>query len=249
MNIERTMNILEVISNSGQEISTTEIHKLSKIPKPSCYRTIEQLLNHELLDDPNKNNRYIIGKRLRTIVRTGTPDKDICLLTRPLLQETAKSFDEAVFLSRFRNNGVEIIHVETPTDVASSFVHPGLGFRPLHACSCSKAILAFSDASLKQKILNGPKKRYTQNTKISKTDLERELQLIQVRGYAECVEEIQDGIASVAVPIKVNNNNNLFSIGTIGPSHTFTERKRSNLGNKLIIISDRFQRLVEHSSL
>ena len=70
MNIERIMNILEVISNSGQEISTTEIHKLTKIPKPSCYRTIEQLLNHELLDDPNKNNRYIIGKRLRTIVRT-----------------------------------------------------------------------------------------------------------------------------------------------------------------------------------
>ncbi len=247
MNIERTMNILEVISNSGQEISTTEIHKLTKIPKPSCYRTIEQLLNHELLDDPNKNNRYIIGKRLRTIVRTGTPDKDICLLTRPLLQETAKSFDEAVFLSRFRNNGVEIIHVETPTDVASSFVHPGLGFRPLHACSCSKAILAFSDASLKQKILNGPKKRYTQNTKISKTELERELQLIQARGYAECVEEIQDGIASVAVPIKVNNNNNLFSIGTIGPSHTFTKQKRSNLGNELVVIGDQFKWLVEHS--
>ena len=145
MNIERMINILEVISNSGQGASTSEIHKLSKIPKPTCYRTIEHLLNHELLEDPNNNNRYIIGKRLRTIVRTGTTDKDICLLTSPLLQETAKSFDEAVFLSRFRNNGVEIIHVETPKDVSSSFVHPGLGYRPLHACSCSKAILAFSE--------------------------------------------------------------------------------------------------------
>ena len=168
MNIERMMNNLDVISNSGKEISTLEIHKLSKIPKPTCYRTIEKMLYHELLQDPNNNNRYVIGDRLRTITRTGTPDKDICLLTSPLLQETAKSFDETVFLSRFRNNGVEIIHVETPTDVASSFVHPGLGFRPLHACSCSKAILAFSDTSLKQKILDGPKKQYTQNTKVLK---------------------------------------------------------------------------------
>ena len=54
MNIERMINILEVISNSGQGASTSEIHKLSKIPKPTCYRTIEHLLNHELLEDPNK---------------------------------------------------------------------------------------------------------------------------------------------------------------------------------------------------
>ena len=249
MNIERMMNILDVISNSGKEISTLEIHKLSKIPKPTCYRTIEQMLYHELLEDPNNNNRYVIGDRLRTITRTGTPDKDICLLTSPLLQETAKSFDEAVFLSRFRNNGVEIIHVETPKNVSSSFVHPGLGYRPLHACSCSKAILAFSDTSLKQKILDGPKKQYTQNTKVLKKDLEAELQLIQTRGYAECVEEIQDGIASVAVPIKVNNNKNLFSIGTIGPSHTFTTNKRTTLGNELVVIGDQFKRLVEHSSI
>ena len=247
MNIERMMNILDVISNSGKEISTLEIHKLSKIPKPTCYRTIEQLLNHELIEDPNNNNRYVIGDKLRTITRTGTLDKDICLLTSPLLQETAKSFDEAVFLSRFRNNGVEIIHVETPKKVSSSFVHPGLGYRPLHACSCSKAILAFSATSLKQKILDGPKKQYTKNTKVLKKELEAELQLIQTRGYAECVEEIQDGIASVAVPIKINNNNNLFSIGTIGPSHTFTAKKRSTLGNELVVISDQFKQLVEHS--
>ena len=160
MNLDRIITILETISHSGRSISATEIHKITNIPKPTCYRAVEQLLFHGLLDDPNDNGKYLVGEKLRTIAMAGMPDKDICLAISPLLQETAKKFDEAVFLSRFRNNGVEIIHVETPKDLTSSFVHPGLGFRPLHACSCSKAILAFSEDSFKRKILMSTKKQF-----------------------------------------------------------------------------------------
>ena len=245
MNLDRIIIILETISNSGRPISTTEIHKLTGIPTPTCYRAAEQLIFHEILDDPNDNGKYLIGKRLRTIVMAGTPDKDICLAISPLLQETAKKFDEAVFLSRFRNSGVEIIHVETPKNMTSSFVHPGLGFRPLHACSCSKAILAFSEDSFKQKILNGPKKQYTANTKISKTELEQELKKIKEKGYAECVEEIQNGIASVAVPIRIKKNETLFSIGTIGPVNTFDDQKRDDLGNQLLKLSHQCSHILE----
>ena len=44
MNLDRIIIILETISNSGRPISTTEIHKLTGIPKPTCYRTAEQLI-------------------------------------------------------------------------------------------------------------------------------------------------------------------------------------------------------------
>ena len=70
---------------------------------------------------------------------------------------------------------------------------------------------AISKPTPKKVVKKQPKKQYTKNTKVLKKELEAELQLIQTRGYAECVEEIQNGIASVAVPIKVNNNNNLLS--------------------------------------
>jgi DNA-binding IclR family transcriptional regulator len=245
MNLDRIITILETISHSGRSISATEIHKITNIPKPTCYRAVEQLLFHGILDDPNDNGKYLVGEKLRTIAMAGMPDKDICLAISPLLQETAKKFDEAVFLSRFRNNGVEIIHVETPKDIASSFIHPGLGFRPLHACSCSKAILAFSKDSFKHKILMAPKKQYTKNTKVSKNELERELIRIKEKGYAECVEEIQNGIASVAVPIKIKKFENLFSIGTIGPVNVFDAQKRDNLGNQLLKLSQQCSQILE----
>ena len=54
-------------------------------------------------------------------------DADVRRAAAPTMREAAVGFGEAVFLSRFRDKGVEIIHVETPTDPARSFIHPGLG--------------------------------------------------------------------------------------------------------------------------
>ncbi len=59
MNLDRIIIILETISNSGRPISTTEIHKLTGIPKPTCYRTAEQLIFHGILDDPNDNGKIL----------------------------------------------------------------------------------------------------------------------------------------------------------------------------------------------
>ncbi|MDX1522845.1 MAG: IclR family transcriptional regulator C-terminal domain-containing protein, partial [Anaerolineae bacterium] len=99
------------------------------------------------------------------------------------------AFGEAVFLSRFRNKNVEIIHVEIPGDPRRAYIHPGLGLRPLHACSCSKAIAAFAETAFQEDILNGPMKAYTQHTKVTKDVLRQEFSDIRSRGYAECVEE------------------------------------------------------------
>mgnify|MGYP001454899547 CR=1 FL=1 len=72
-------------------------------------------------------------------------DSNIRLIAKPLLEKSAEKFGSTFFLSRLRQRGVEIIYVETPKNDQLSFLHPGLGFRPLHACSCAKAIAAFSN--------------------------------------------------------------------------------------------------------
>ena len=64
MNLDRIITILETISHSGRSISATEIHKITNIPKPTCYRAVEQLLFHGLLDDPNDNGKYLVGEKL-----------------------------------------------------------------------------------------------------------------------------------------------------------------------------------------
>ena len=199
------ITVLETVAIAGRAVSPADVQRATGLPRPTCYRLLQTLAEHRLLDEPEGASRYLIGERLKRIAILGQPDVDVCQAAAPTLRETAIEFGEAVFLSRFRDRKVEIIHVETPVDAARSFVHPGLGNRPMHACSCSKAIAAFADQEFQSEILSSPLRAYTEQTKTLPGEIEREFAAIRDRGYAECVEEIEVGVSSVAAPIRIGN--------------------------------------------
>jgi IclR family acetate operon transcriptional repressor len=97
----------------------------------------------------------VIGERLIRIALLGKSDVDVRRASAPLLKSAAIEIRETMFLARFRNSQVEIIHVETPDDPARAYIYPGLGARPMHACSCSKAIAAFAEPEFQDLIVNG----------------------------------------------------------------------------------------------
>ena len=238
MHLDRLIAVLETVAIAGRAVSPADVQRATGLPRPTCYRLLQTLAEHRLLDEPEGASRYLIGERLKRIAILGQPDADVCQAAAPTLRETAIEFGEAVFLSRFQDRTVEIIHVETPVDAARSFIHPGLGNRPMHACSCSKAIAAFADQELQREILSSPLRAYTEHTKTLPGEIEREFAAIQNRGYAECVEEIEVGVSSVAAPIRIGNLGVPFSVGATGPIRRFTSRHREKIGAGLIEVAD-----------
>ena len=214
------------------------MQRATGFPRPTCYRLLQSLAEHRLLDEPEDDSRYLIGERLRRIAILGQPDANVCQAAAPSLRDAAIEFGEAVFLSRFRDKSVEIISVETPIDAARSFIHPGLGKRPLHACSCSKVIAAFADPAFQSEIFSSPLRAYTKQTKTSPGEIEREFADIRDRGFAECVEEIEVGVASVAAPVRIGNLGVPFSVGATGPIRRLTSRHRALMGAGLIEVAD-----------
>ena len=238
MHLDRLIAVLETVAIAGRAVSPADVQRATGLPRPTCYRLLQTLAEHRLLDEPKGASRYLIGERLKRIAILGQPDVDVCQAAAPTLSETAIEFGEAVFLSKFRDRKVEIIHVETPVDATRSFIHPGLGNRPLHACSCSKAIAAFADQAFQSEILSSPLRAYTEQTKTLPDEVEREFAAIRDRGYAECVEEIEVGVSSVAAPIRTGNLGVPFSVGATGPIRRFTPHHRDKIGTRLIGVAD-----------
>ncbi len=124
---------------------------------------------------------------------------------------------------------MEIIHVETP-DTGVSFLHPGLGKRPVHACSCSKAVAAFSPELFLIGELEDRLRAYTEFTVTNVNDLQAEFEIIRQRGYAECVEEIERGMCSVAAPLAPSGPGAMLSIGAAGSVRVFSPAFREKIG-------------------
>ena len=232
MHLARVMKVLEAVAMAGRPVTASEVQQLTDLPRPTCYRLLHSMQAEQLLDEVS-SGRFIVGESLVRLALLGQTDVDICRSAAPTLQRAADELGEAVFLSRFRNRGVEIIHVEVPGDAKRSFVHPGLGFRPMHACSCSKVIAAFADDTFRQDILSGPMRSFTEYTRCDPQRLSREFDQILSSGYAECVQEIELGVSSVAAPVQIGSVGALYSIGATGPVRRFTKDRRAQIGEQL----------------
>ncbi len=239
MHLERLINLLEIIAVAGRPVSVAEVQRATDLPKPTCYRLIQSLVEQKLIDEPSEDGRYVIGERLIRIALLGKSDVDVRRCAAPLMRMAASNFNETVFLARFRDSKVEIIHIETPDDPARAFIHPGLGVRPMHACSCSKAIAAFAEPEFREVIVTGGLKEYTEHTKTSEAELRREFETIVARGFADCDQEIDIGIASVAAPVSIGNIGATFSVGAVGPIRRFGTDYRMEIGEKLIALAQK----------
>ncbi len=245
MHLERLIDLLEIVAVAGRPVSAGEVQKVAGLPKPTCYRLIQSLADQLLLDQPGDDGKFVIGERLIRIALLGKSDVDVRRCAAPLLKAAATNFNETVFLARFRDSNVEIIHVETPDDPARAFIHPGLGVRPMHACSCSKAIAAFAEPDFQDVILSGSLKQYTEHTKITQSELRAEFATILERGFADCDQEIDMGIASVAAPISIGNIGAIFSVGAVGPIRRFGTDYRAEIGQKLTELSKKISGAIQ----
>ena len=144
-----------------------------------------------------------------------------------------------MLLLRLRNTGVEISRGEVAGDAKVAFVHPGLGFRAMHACSCAKVCAAFADDPFRQEILAGPMRFFTEYTRCDPQSLSREFDQILSSGYAECVQEIELGVSSVAAPVQIGSVGALYSIGATGPVRRFTKERRAQIGAQLCVMAQK----------
>lgn len=233
MQLERLINILEMTALAGGPVTVSNLQKATGLPRPTCYRLVQTLTNHRLLNVEKGSSRYVIGDRLIRLALLGKSDIDVRRATASSLKEAAIHLGSATFLARLRNKRVEIIHVETPDDPSLAFIHPGLGHRPLHACSSAKAIAAFTDDDLQSEILGSILEKFNSHTNTDREKLTEEFSTIRKLGYAQCDQEINLGVSSVAAPVKIGEVGVTFSVGAVGHAKKYDSEMRQQTGKYL----------------
>jgi DNA-binding IclR family transcriptional regulator len=101
----------------------------------------------------------------------------------------------------------------------------------MHATSTGKALIAFDDDGLER--LGTALPPLTSRTIVRRSELERQLAEIRSRGFAETVDELEEGFSGVATVIRGGHGEVLGAISICGPTQRMSGARRMRLGAML----------------
>jgi len=207
--------ILDAFGDPPQHFTFTDIAERTNLSKASVHRLMNQLVDVRFLEKAGSGKTYKLGERLLRLLHFSLDQDMLKSAFLPELQTVADRLSEAAFVARLSGTDVELFAVQGPPGQNRSFIHPGIGIRPIHACSSAKCILAHQSGELLSQLLERNLPKFTDATLVERDAIVTQLEAVRRDGFAVCDEEIEEGVYSIAYPIFLKDTGVIYSIGIV----------------------------------
>ena len=169
--------------------------------KSTLHRIVTELVDQSFLSRDEDHRTYRLGMRLLDYGHSVLESFDIRSDSADIINELNRVTLETVHLAVMVDNRVVYADKRESTHTLRMYSLVGKE-APVHCTGVGKAILAFQDADVVDKLIlvNGMK-RYTEHTLTRIEDLKEELAVIRSEGIAYDREEHEKGIICIAAPV------------------------------------------------
>lgn len=219
--ITKSIQLLNTFTMGKPRLRLKEISDMTGISQPTAYRMLNTLKSFDLVDQDE--SMYSLGLGLlkyESIVLNSLKIRRVCL---PYLQELAMK--ERININLAVLQGIEVIYVaraETPYSRYGYF-HVGMR-RPVYCTGLGK-VLVSQHPELIDRIFEGGVVKCTMNTITDPEVYRKELEKVNLQGYATDLEEWQPGSNCIAAPIKDIEGNVVAGISISGPTTQYTQEQ------------------------
>lgn len=197
---DRTVELLELLSRTGEPLTLSEIHRELSYPKSSLFVLLRTLVARGWVETDRRGTGYSIGVRA-LLVGTSYLDRDpvIRAATR-ILEQLRSEVDETVHLARL--DGSDVVYLASRESAHQLRLTSRVGRRlPAHATSLGKALLAERTDSEVDALLPETLASLTPYTLADRPALFADLALTRARGYAAERNENTQGLGCFAVAL------------------------------------------------
>ena len=234
----RAIRLLKLFTPLRTEMSLAEICELAGLNKTTTHRLLQALVSEALVERSEASGLYRLGTGLMALGVLALSSSDLRLRVRPVLKQLAKASGETATLEVPIEDSMLILDEVAGTHFVGAVGNVGTRW-PLHATSTGKALIAFDEQRLDA--LDSELTPLTPNTIVRRTDLRKQLALIRQRGFAETVDELEDGFSGVGTIIRGGLGEVLGTLSICGPTQRLTVTRRARLGESLRIAAARLQ--------
>jgi DNA-binding IclR family transcriptional regulator len=201
---------------------------MSGLPRSTVARTLRTLADAGVVDETSGG--WVIGEELIRIAHAADPDRRLLEAGRPALERLRDATGESALLAVPRGRpGLRIVLQVDPSRQVGVANWVGLDV-PLHASAAGKLVLAeLDEAELDAWLARTRLRAFTSSTITSDAQLRTELRRVRRRGWAELANELEDGHASLAVPLRAADGALLAAVGISGPTFRLGRTRRRQL--------------------
>lgn len=225
--LDRALQLVATVVEADEPVSFAELLEATGLAKSTTSRMLAAMERGGLLEKDEAGG-YVAGSLFWTYAARHEPWEQLARLARPVMERIGEDTQESVHLSVVRGSRVAQV-----AQVDSRYL---LGTRdwtkidvPAHTSALGKVLLAWDLLDLPESRLE----RLTPRTITTRAGLARAGAEARARGYAFTVDELEEGLTGVAVPVRGAHGNVVGALGISGPTSRLAERI-DELGQHLI---------------
>ncbi|GIU98250.1 MAG: IclR family transcriptional regulator [Actinomycetota bacterium] len=214
--VARAVRALELIAEAG-EVGVSELGRRLGVHKATASRLLATLADRGLVERDPFSERFRLGFGLIRLAGAAMTGLDLVRSGRPLLEELAERTRETVNIGV--QSGDAVVYVDQVSGSRSIVSVNWVGRRtPLHCSSNGKVLLAYMDDAERERFLAGPLERRTPRTVTDPDVLRAQLEEVRRRGWAQTLEELEDGLNAVAAPVRQADGRVTAALSVSGPA-------------------------------
>jgi DNA-binding IclR family transcriptional regulator len=214
--VRRALAILRAFRSTDRELTLGEIASRAQLDKGTAHRLLRTLMQEGLVEQAEAGMTYSLSVGVLELAAGLTREGDLRQQAQPVLAALAEATGTTAFLGIVHDKHALCIG-RVDGGLAIQIRSWSIGGRlPLNGGAGPRVLLAHLPATERKRILAGKLEELTPRTPTDPAELRAWLDLIRERGWDSGVDEIVQGIASVAAPVHAHDGAVIATISISG---------------------------------
>lgn len=230
--VDRAVTVLKLLADD-EGLTVSAIAEKLGVHVSTASRLISGLRAHDLIERSELNGGLRLGVGLLRLAGVVVSRLDIATHSQPVCDALAAQAGETANVAILDGDaGINVSQAGGPGTVA---MQNWVGQRMmLHPTSSGKVLLAYLPADRRRELLAGTLTSMTPATHADAGALELELAEVRTRGWAQAVEELEEGLNAVAAPIRDHTGRVVAALSAAGPAYRLTLERLPEVAQMVI---------------
>lgn len=215
--VDRAVRILQLLGENPL-LGVSEISRELGVHRSTAFRLLATLQSHHLVEQEAHRGQYRLGLGVLRLAGSVTHRADLVREGQLVCDQIAAELKETANVAILDDRAAVTV-TQTMSDQIIAVLRQYVGQRmPLHATSTGKVLLAGAPTTLRESVISGPLRRYTDATITDPALLRTELDTVRRQGWAAADAEWEEDANAVAVPIMGASGDVVAALSVTAPS-------------------------------